>query len=307
MKLEIKHCKQDPIILPASEYLEATKEEITGVPEEGIRHPLATYNVSVTAVISSIKELLEDLERAFPLVGNHGSDRVLAIDTLKNTTKQFLLAMGEHVDACEKIIYCYLRVSEKGKVKKAKDMLRNNLGWYEKHVMTQANHIKHRHAQVRNLCMHNLEHAVPGYFLESAVGPQAVGPDPHVHGKENTAFSYAREIRLAICGIFYISRSLTSVLQSHCGRIKSCEAKANTELMALIERVTSFPQVMLPDEYKRKLPVVENRANYVLISFGATPAPKIPYKNVTFKTQTTSDGVSNSFQMPYLNMGAENG
>ncbi|WP_417707433.1 hypothetical protein [Rheinheimera aquimaris] len=305
MKLEIKHPKQEPIRLPASEYLEATKEEITGVPEEGIRHPLATYNISVLAVISTIKDLLEDLERAFPLEGKQGSDRVLAINTLKNKTKQFILAMGEHIDACEKVIYCYLRTSEKGKVKKAKDMLRKNLGWYEKHVMTQANHIKHRHSQIRNLCMHNLEHAVPGYFIESAIGPKAVGPDPHIHGNQNTAFSYAREIRLAICGVFYISRSLTSVLQIHYGRMTSNEAKENKELMALIERVANLPKVMLPDEYKLKLPVIESRENYLLISFGASTTPKIPYQSVTFTTLTTTDGDSNAYQMPYLDMVAK--
>lgn len=306
MHLEIKHKRGVPILLPAVAYLESTKALVSGIPKEGIRHPVATYNVSVQGVISATKELLGDLEKGYPLVGNYGAERILAVETLRGSTKQLLLAMGEHVDACEKIIGCYLSGTDKQKLKKAKKELRDNLGWYERHVMAQANHIKHRHAQVRSITMHDPSLAVPGYYIETAIGEEAVGPDPTVHGKGNTAFSYARETRLAICGLFYISRSLEAVLRKYFGKSESAESKEPSGLMELIERVANFPTAMFPDEYQKKIPSIEITTYSVLISFGRVKPPRIPYGSIQFRTQTVADGVSRTYQIPYLNMNAKN-
>lgn len=305
MHLEIKHHRDTPILLPASAYLEATKDQVSGNHEQGIRHPVATYNVSVQSVISSANELMSDLEMGYPLIGDHDAERILSVETLRGRTKQLILAMGEHVDACEKVIGCYFLGDQK-KLKRAKDSFRDNLGWYERHVMAQANHIKHRHAQVRSIAMSDPRSAVPGYYIESAIGDGAVGPDPIVHSKENSAFSYAREIRLLVCGLFYISRSLASILRRHAGEPPPFEAKEANGLVELINRISRYPAEMFPDEYKKKLPVVEVATNYVHISFGHVKTPRLPYGNVQFRTKTEGDGVSRTFQIPYLNMNRGN-
>lgn len=302
MRLEIKHPIDKPFGVPASDYLEATKLNVSAIPEKGLRHPLGMYNVSLASVISSAFELLDDLDKAGQLVGKSASDRVLAVPTLANTTKQFLLSNAEHVDACEKVVSAYLPSKDKPRLKKAKEVLRGNLGWYEKHVMAQANHIKHRHAQVRNLCLYTNALAVPGYFIEGAIGPEAVGPDPQIH-TGNTAFSYARELRVFVCGLIYVSRSLHSVLQTYVGRAPLAEPKETPRLRDLVVRISRFSSVMFPDEYGRTYPVVECGSQNIKVSFGGSRTPRMPYNQIGFQTITAADGATRSFQIPYMDAG----
>jgi hypothetical protein len=299
VRIEIKLERNQPIQLPALLVLEATKDFVHGLPEEGLRHPLGTYNVSVETVISAATQVMNELENLLPLVGESTAERALNAASLRHATRHFILANGDHIDACEKILKCYFAVGKNGKYAKAKRELRSNLSWYERHIMSQANHLKHRHSQVKSLCLYTDKLAAPGYFIESLINSDTVGPDPIVHGKNNTAFSYIRQLRLFICGLFYISRTLSSIL-SNGKSFNTCKTVGNLELTYLIERIASYPDFMFPDEYAQAYPDIRCTQNYFLISYNENKSRVVPYGLVHFKAMLGGDGVSRSFQVPYL-------
>lgn len=300
MRIEAKLDRKLPIQLPASAYLEITKDQVGAIPDEGLRHPLGTYNVSVGSVISSANHLLDELEKIIQQSGREAAELLSKADAVRSATKQFLLANGEHVDACEKVVRCYLALKDKNEQRKAKQDLRANLDWYERHVMAQANHLKHRHSQIRSICLYTNLIAAPGYFIESQINAEAVGPDPIIHNGQNTGFSYARQLRLFICGLFYVSRSLTNVLRTHFGAIADSPSGVTQGLKELLERIAAFPSDMFPDEYQQTYPAVSCTSSYIGLNYGGLKTPKMPYQNASFLTVVGGDGVTRSFQIPYL-------
>lgn len=299
VRIELELCRDLPVQLPAAAKLRAIKDQVQALPDEGLRHPLGIYNVSVQTVVAAASHLLDELEKTFPLVGEEAADRVLRAEGLRQATRQFLLANAEHVDACEKILKCYFASKGDAEYAKAKRELRSNLAWYGRHVMTQANHLKHRQAQVRSLSLYTDQLAAPGYFVESQIAPDVVGPDPIVHDGKNAGFSYSRQLRVFICGLFYVSRTLSVFLS---GR-KPDEVSSNSEtpgLGGLIERIASFPDFMFPDEYGQPYAGVHSSKNNFVISYGLKKSVAPPYSRAQFKMGLGGDGVTRSFQVPYL-------
>jgi hypothetical protein len=300
MRVEITGQINKPFQLPASEYLQSTKDKVSDFPSENYRHPLAIYNISVTTAIDSALNLINHLENIMPFCGSETAEKLMSNKEISLATKGFLLSVGEHIDACEKVILCYFQSKDKKTIKNSKENLRKNLEWYEKHIMTQANHIKHKHSQIRNICLYTTSLAVPGYFIESAIDSQCVGPDPDIH-HENTAFSYMRELRVFVCGLIYISKSLSSVLRKNSENFVAIEDPSdNTKFKELIKRVSFIPEIMLPDEYNKKYPSVYCNDKIFKISFGKLNPPRVPYNGYSFKTATTADGVTRGYQMPYM-------
>src|SRR5688572_2652337 len=104
MRLELKVDLDAPFELPATALLAANKGELQGISKEGLRHPLGTYSVSAGGVISATLAVLDELEAICRLRAKAASDQALASDALRQKTRAFLLANGEHIDACEKVI-----------------------------------------------------------------------------------------------------------------------------------------------------------------------------------------------------------
>jgi hypothetical protein len=299
VRLQITIDRGLPVQLPAVAILEATKDSVHGLPQEGLRHPLGTYNVSVATVVDAATQVLNELEKTFPLVGEPAADRVLESDGLRHATRQLLLTNGEHIDACEKVLKCYF-ASDGNKYAKVTRDLRANLSWYGRHVLTQANHLKHRHSQVRTLCLYNDQLAVPSYFVESSIGSEAVGPDPKVHGPNNSAFSYSRQLQIFLCGLFYVSRTLSTILSSTTASRASASGSETRGLSGLIERISSFPSTLLPDEYGEPRAEVHCSQGHYVLSYSEGKPKKPPYQLVQFKTTFGGDGVTRSFQVPYM-------
>lgn len=298
MRIEVKINKSLPIQLPAATFLYETRDQVQGIPKDGLRHPLGTYNVSVNSLVSSALALVTEIDRLLQLPLQDTAKETIRSPLLIATTKQFLLAMGEHIDACEKIIRCYLLPSGGNAYSKARRQFRTNLGWYERHVMTQANHIKHRHSPVRALCLYNNQIAVPGYFIESPVSDDSVGPDKLVHGDKNTAFSYNRQLRISINGLFFISRTLTNLLQPKAST--NSKDSENDSVRQLLNRIATLPTTLFPDEYGQPYAELLEKNDYFQLSYGRGRPPRMPYDLVSFQTAIGGDGVTRSFQIPYL-------
>lgn len=298
MRLEVKIKKDLPVQLPAATFLNETREQVHGLPDEGLRHPLGTYNVSVNSVTSSALTLVTEIERILQFSGQKAAEETIQSQLLIASTKQFLLAMGEHVDACEKILKCYLLPLGGNKYGKACRQFRTNLGWYERHVMAQANHIKHRHSQIRALCLYSDDIAVPGYFIESPINGDAVGPDKLIHGDKNTAFSFNRQLRISICGLFFVSRTLTNLLQQK--PTATGNDIENESIRNLLSKTAALPITLFPDEYSQPSAELIEKSDYFQLNYGSGRPPRMSYNVVNFQTALGGDGVTRSFQIPYL-------
>ena len=298
MRIEVKINKSLPIQLPAATFLYEKRDQVQGIPKDGLRHPFGTYNVSVNSVVSSALALVTEIDRLLQFSAQDTAREAIRSSLLIATTKQFLLAMGEHVDACEKILKCYLLPAGGNAYNKACRQFRTNLGWYERHVMAQANHIKHRHSQVRALCLYSNQIAVPGYFIESPVNDDAVGPDKLIHGGKNTAFSYNRQLRTSINGLFFISRTLTNLLQTKTST--NSKDSENDSVRSLLNKIAALPTTLFPDEYDQLYAELLEKNDHFQLSYGRGRPPRMPYNLVNFQTALGGDGVTRSFQIPYL-------
>jgi hypothetical protein len=300
MRLQLKIDPSTAFQLPAAAFLVATKDDAQGLPNEGLRHPLGIYNVSAANAISATLNVIAELDIVFQMEGKTASEYVVKEDRLRQLTKTLLLANGDHIDACEKVLKCYAQ-NDNGKVfRKIKDNFRSSLSPYEKHVMVQANHLKHRHSQIRSICLYTDSLVVPGYFVESSINSETVGPDPLIHGSSNTAFSYSRQLRLSVCGLLFVSRSLTALLSELSPKAPRGALAHDVNLMAMIERVAQLPEAMLPDEYAQEYPLVRKGAERIYVNYGGARKPKMLYNVIQVSTGFSGDGVTRSFQLPYL-------
>lgn len=303
MRLEISLKQGEPLGLPLGCYLEATKSLVAGVPREGLRHPLAIHSLSLSETLNAARALLDALAECEPFSGEEAARRVLGSKEVTEFTRRFLLANAEHIDACEKVLGCYF-AGNVDVTRRAKIDLRKSLGTYGKHVLVQANHIKHRHSIVRNTVLYGTALASPGYYLESGLGEQLIGPDPIVHWNGASAFSYARELRLFVCGLLFVSRCVRSILERYRGKLVLAEPDENAAFRSVARRVSEFCAIMFPDEVDADYPDVRVSDNKATISIGSIRAPRIPYGDIRFTTQCGGDGMSNTFKLPYFGAGS---
>lgn len=299
MRIELRFPVGEKALLPVVSYLEATKESVSSVPERGLRHPLSAYNVSAGSAIFALSDVVSQIEKLSPLVTEAAADAVTSCAGLKAATTRFLQAYDEHLDACQNVLCAYIDESGKKNRSKALREFKETLGSYGKHISVQANHIKHRQCTVRLMSLYAPPIVVPAYYVEGVVDTDAIGPDPVIHGNSNTAFSYAREIRLAVCGLFYISRCVLSTLERYVGHVTWNSVSETDGLMSLVERVSYLPIHMLPDEYSKPRAYVAREGHNFHISYGQVKQ-RIPYGTVRFKVAFQGDGVTRSFKMPYF-------
>jgi hypothetical protein len=298
MRLDFSHNLKLPLSLPAAEYLKAIKHIEIPAAHKGVRHPLGLYNISLKDVISSAKILTEEISACGPFDDPVACEKFLASKLISSTTKLFILSMEQHLDACEKVITSYAKDE-----KQAKRMVREfktSLGRYGTHILVQANHIKHRHDAIRNLCLTTHFCAVPGYFLEGGLDAETAGPDPIIHDGGNTAFSYFRELRLFCSGIVFISRRLNSILQINLGKMEINDEKEVDGLAELVAKIASFPLFMFPDEYKKEYAQASVKNGILFVSFGSKKPPPNTYLIVNFKTSLSMDGITTTYRVPYL-------
>lgn len=270
MRLELTLPEAD-IRLPASLYLNSLKDEFLDNPQKGLRHPLAIYTISVNKAINSIKKIIELTSSYRNVVEKDEFNR-----SIEDATLHYLHSMSEHIDACDNIVSLVHEVTKSAVKNPLKDF-KTNVKSYRSHLLTQANHIKHRQSQVRIVKLRANEKISFGYFIESATDDKSVGPDPIIHQNRNTAFSYSREMRLATIAIYFISKSLVVILNNFRSEQKQLSEKNSDLYCSLLNEVINLDAPYFPDEYKKPSCNIKKINNIFKISCGDKNKEQPPY------------------------------
>ena len=277
----------------------------------GFRHPQAIYNVSYSTVLekfSKIVSVLEkvSLERPFVDPKNIKWD-----SELLECQKNLLYAIMEHFDDCENILACFFpRDANRSKNPHVKAFLKATKE-YRDHIGSIANHIKHEQGRLRSLVLFNDELSLPGYFVENAVGENAIGPVEKIHKGGNTAFSFSRDLRYNLFHLYTIAKHLgdaiTDIVDAQVSpKVVEQIVKPNFTLIEVASGISGLPRNFYPDEMKKPVPSVivssENDFSSKLVSM---TYPDNDYQISTLPEKMKiavayrGDGVTKTFKLPY--------
>ncbi len=274
----------------------------------GLRHPFGIYTVSLEKVLGSFEELLEVLEKS----ANHDlTSKKLDVgwdDDLLLGLERLLYSIMEHFDDCESIIKSFLAPGSKhGEVPEVGGYS-NAIDAYRTHIGKVVNHIKHKQGRIRSIALYDEIAPHLGYFVEGPSEDESLGPAPLIHPGGNTAFSYARDLRLHMHGLYYTSQQLAKAVAS-LGAVEDSssefELSDDGRFKALASQIQQLDMVVFPDELNKNFPVVtieaEKTGAYSIRTslkrqpHGLRTIPS-PFRVVIFYQ---TDGVSRAFRMPY--------
>jgi len=184
----------------------------------GFRHPLGTYNVSVSRVSDKVMRLcgtLEEYLRAADTLDplkNHDEVMQKTIDYIELA----LYAAAEHVDDIYSIASGLFETKGKAKKHSSYKKLDKSVKEHKKFISTAANHIKHQQSRIRMFSMEfrqgNAAECLHGYFFEG-VENGVVCPNRTIH-KEQDVFSITTFAWEVIYLLLNLSRDLADFITS---------------------------------------------------------------------------------------------
>lgn len=305
MRINLTVASPAPIGLPAISVLTHLKDVHFFHAERGLRHPLSAYRVSFNRVIEAMTPLLDGLEQFNALPADTAYDDDRLSKQIRLATENTLKALQEHIDACKGVIRSLF--PEDPKEAKAEGRLlrsfREAIKFSEVRFGSQANAIKHRTARVRLLHISYIGGmSTLGYFIEGNVELGRVGPDPDIHKGGKTAFSFNREMRICVMGLYQISEALFLFVRGRHGLIDTPLPEADDhEWRSLLSRVSRLPIWLFPDEYRMSFPHVKLDTNTCILRYqeGDNIAEPSTH-NARIRYFHEMDATTPSFTLPYL-------
>lgn len=283
--------------------------EIKSIPVyhegHGRRHPLAAYNVSLSAVAKrflSVLTLLTEIEqqRTFN-IDNSGWEVPLL-----EATDHLLDSLMEHVDDCGGILTSFFPTSDSRVFRDAKRVFDKHVRQYRSHIGRIDNFIKHSQGRLRAVSFSWDSGCVLGYFVEGPIGGGVLGPSPGIHEGSNTAFSFNRDLAFHVCNVHAVSNCLVNVLHTVDKRVTASapldrSAVRDHDWLRVLEGVARRPKVYFPDEMRKPVPFVGTDGGQVVIEYPSVGREILqpPNDNIELKVTYIGDGVTKSFQVPY--------
>ena len=275
------------------------------------RHPLAAYNVSISAVLKRFCNVLDalaaiELDRSSELPIKAGAD-----GPLLEATDHLLDSLMEHMEDCEKIVGAFFKDPTQKSNKKKIELYKKKVDPYRDFIGKIDNFIKHEQGRLRLIIFYDSINVYPGYYIEGLFEPGAVGPAPRIHPGGNSAFSYARDLRFHMANVFGVSRHLSDFVNdlgalldpSSLPAISSPSALAGTWADTL-SKIADLPPVCFPDEVKKPFPSITFIADEVQIRFPDNSTAHRSFPNGTRVVgSSVGDGVTRTFKLPYFGNG----
>lgn len=253
--------------------------------------------------IESTAELTDIVTKYCLTFGDTDKEESATNRGIRKATDHFIDAQAEFYDTCLSCIKSLFPSEDKNSDKEIR-LFRDITKQYSKHIMPQANHIKHRQSKVNNIVQSCGDVVIPGYFIESAIPSIGIGPDPIIHKKHDnqfTAFSYTREIRLAIIGLIHTSQALSSRVEKIRDLKPSTDYTDNTKLKELVRKVSNLPPYVYDDETSKELPLISIDANMLSVKYGVNQRKEqksLIWSTVSFMFEV--DPVTRTMVLPYF-------
>lgn len=270
------------------------------------RHPLAAYNLSITAVCTRLVSLMETLgelteSEPFREIKNLNWDLPL-VDAIDHV----LDSMMEHMDVCNGIIRSLYLPSEETAYKVAIRDFKRLVEPYRRDIGLIVNHLKHAQGQIRIVAFVWPEGSSLGYFIEAPMPGGGVGPHPELHPNRDTAFSLSRDIRFHICNLFGIGVRLATILRDWIPGPPANSAvqpasEPVTKLQQALTLCSQLPDVFYPDEVMLPMPFVAIKGGNLLVEFPArfTRPHRLP-ATARLSVFFGGDGVTQTYGIPYF-------
>jgi hypothetical protein len=181
-----------------------------------LRHPYGRYCVSLDNYIKAFICVLDEYEKIKLGKTVLDSDGNWASSIISNQ-QAFLNAIMEHFDAIEDVVYAFFPDKGAAKSNKHYKNFYKDIKTYRDSVAIVINRVKHNGGTIRALSFYGNGRVVPGYFVEGTSYPHGdtpcVGPDEIVHPGSNSAFSFARDMRMHIVQLYNVSRQLAYLIK----------------------------------------------------------------------------------------------
>jgi hypothetical protein len=304
MRLEYSAPAPSGVLPPAYYVLSANHGVTSSHAIHELRHPLSTYTLSLQTIEERIRALLDLIEPMYGGVTEDVVGRNIDDVRIRHAIDGLLDALMEHFDDVENIVKCFTVPGTK-EAKSAYGLMKSNWRNYRDHVGAIVNYIKHKQRRVRVLQFYGEGWSIPGYFIEGPAEHAAAGPDPRFHKHSDSAFSLRRDIAFHLCGIYFISQTLTTALGAISSKLRpSLEDRAPTQLELqwheMFRRVSELDARVFPDETNKPFPDLLLKAGEIGLAIPArrAPAPVPVPADVTLLF--TVDPVDHSYQVPYF-------
>lgn len=273
----------------------------------GMRHPLASYNLSllqVTKRINTTLDTLEEIQSRREFENQSNTDWEVQ---LIEATDRMLYALMEHIDDCNGIIRSFFASSNDSNFKKIYKTFKESVAPYRNHIGSIVNYLKHNQGRLRAICFSWPSGASLGYFVEGPIAGGGLGPVSTIHPNEDTAFSYNRDIPYHLCSLFAVSAHLATALHTVDSRlifskIVATNVKRPTELSQALEKAASLPIIFFEDEGDKGVPKITAGNRYFTIDYPANRAkPYTPPNGSKVRVSYRGDGVTRTYKVPYYN------
>jgi len=230
-------------------------------------------------------------------------------DTL-DSYRELLYSLLEYMEDCKGILRSLFKSSDAFKKDPHVRTYESETNQYRAYVGKIVNRIKHQQARLRGVFLYNGELFVPGFYVEKAIGDDAVGPDSDIHEGGATGISFYRDIRYHFVQVLLSGDALALAARgivgiSTLGEQSDLNEGELSEVQSLAERISQLPFTCFINEVGKDEP-------FILVPQKFVKAPELVtgYGPSTWKFKTLldfevsvrsmGDGVTKGFKFPYL-------
>jgi hypothetical protein len=289
--------------------------------QHALRHPLGTYNLSLQQLSSALRRVLDchaAMESYWKQQGPSKTEPQPYADLL-SAQKDLIYSLREHIDDCHLVLQSLVdptgvRVSQPGAeafLKAARfptltSFFQPLKPFMETYLLPLANRLKHKQGRLRGCIFYCDSEIRPGYFLEELDDKEVAGPSVILH-PANTAFSFARDLRLILFHVYFASdrlvKAITGALRSmHQFRQLQPSPLVVSDLLwrQILSRTANLSHAVFPQEVQLGFPEVKLDDQGLTLEYPARGLfLRFPPK-MRVATFTRGDGITKSFRIPYL-------
>jgi hypothetical protein len=288
------------------------------------RQPLGLYNLALSKVLQNFEQVLDALDiilRDEPYRDETQYGRKFDSDLI-NSQEALIKSIQEYFDGCMDTLRCFYPVSIGSKNKFFwKETIAENywqaINDFFEHVSAIANHIKHNGGRLIFSVIFNDEYAIPGYFADSVDLEGNIAPYRKIHqpvrslldptSGEDTAFSFFRDLRYLLWGVYFVSYHLAEAILTKHGLSQATDYatpnKHDNTVINIAKRISQLSRRFYSDELYKSIPQIE-----VIEQEGETILKlAYPYESLLIASHGkhqnlvmfVADGSSKSYRFPY--------
>lgn len=276
----------------------------------GFKHPLALYNVLFAEILDNFQSVLDTVNSVMlnkPFLNVQSTDWE---EALTESEKKLLYSLMEHLDDCDHILQSFFSPSIQFAKHPSVKRFKKATSQYRDHLGRLVNYIKHSQGRLRAIVLSNDQFGIPGYFAEGPDKTGSLGPALHIHAGGNTTFSFTRDLRFHLYGLYMVSKHLGDTIDelvSNNRMKKVDQARDESKLVQMIDGISHLPLKFFPNENALHIPsisLIRAQDNTVELTI-SYPDSQIKVEHFSFDQISLAyrtDGVTRAYRLPYGSM-----